>query len=107
MGRSAFLVAFAGFLLIVQVSLSQHEAAYSYRRNFITWDDLKVDWQKAWLDTRESVNRTRLIIVDKNGGGHSSTVQGAVDLVPENNSERVKIYILPGVYRCLLNFKMT
>ncbi|KAH9804171.1 Pectinesterase QRT1 [Citrus sinensis] len=99
MGRSAFLVAFAGFLLIVQVSLSQHEAAYSYRRNFITWDDLKVDWQKAWLDTRESVNRTRLIIVDKNGGGHSSTVQGAVDLVPENNSERVKIYILPGVYR--------
>ncbi|KAL9444655.1 hypothetical protein AB3S75_017777 [Citrus x aurantiifolia] len=99
MGRSAFLLAFVGFLLIVQVSLSQHEAAYGYRRNFITWDDLKVDWQKAWLDTIESVNRTRLIIVDKNGGGHSSTVQGAVDLVPENNSERVKIYILPGVYR--------
>ncbi|CAM8931252.1 unnamed protein product [Rhodiola kirilowii] len=40
-----------------------------------------------------------VIVVDQNGGGNSVSVQGAVDLVPDNNSERVKIFILPGIYR--------
>lgn len=92
-----FLLVFLAFLGVVQVSLSLNEA---YRRNFITWDDIQVDWRKLWLNTGENFNHTRLIIVDKNGAGHSATVQGAVDMVPENNAERVKIYILPGIYRC-------
>ncbi|KAL0310951.1 UNVERIFIED_CONTAM: Pectinesterase QRT1 [Sesamum angustifolium] len=55
--------------------------------NYITWDDLKVD-----------SSSNGVIVVDKSGGGDSDTVQGAVDMVPENNAQRVKIHILPGVY---------
>ncbi|KAL0301077.1 UNVERIFIED_CONTAM: Pectinesterase QRT1 [Sesamum radiatum] len=55
--------------------------------NYITWDDLKVDSLSNGV-----------IVVDKSGGGDSDTVQGAVDMVPENNAQRVKIHILPGVY---------
>ncbi|KAF7831337.1 pectinesterase QRT1-like [Senna tora] len=33
------------------------------------------------------------------GNGHSTTVQGAVDMVPIQNRDRVKIYIFPGIYR--------
>ncbi|XP_060673415.1 pectinesterase QRT1-like [Ziziphus jujuba] len=40
-----------------------------------------------------------VIVVDTNGGGNFSTVQGAIDMVPEHNTQRVKIYILPGTYR--------
>ncbi|KAK4484765.1 hypothetical protein RD792_007359 [Penstemon davidsonii] len=39
-----------------------------------------------------------VIVVDKNGRGDSVTVQGAVDMVPEQNTQRVKIQILPGIY---------
>ncbi|EPS61453.1 hypothetical protein M569_13345, partial [Genlisea aurea] len=41
----------------------------------------------------------RIIVVDQEGNGDSKTVQGAVDLVPENNEARVKILVYPGVYR--------
>ena len=41
----------------------------------------------------------RIIVVDQTGNGDSTTVQGAVDMVPQNNTERVKIYIYPGIYR--------
>ncbi|KAA8527048.1 hypothetical protein F0562_008723 [Nyssa sinensis] len=68
-------------------------------RNYITWDDMKVDANIERLDFRYERNQSRIIIVDKNGKGHAVTVQGAVDLVPEHNSQRVKIYILPGIYR--------
>lgn len=85
------------FLGGVEVGFSQSEA---YAKNYISWADLKVDEQKMGLNSRnEFVNRSRVIVVDKNGGGDSLTVQGAVDMVPEQNTERVKIYILPGIYR--------
>ncbi|KAH7859802.1 hypothetical protein Vadar_005615 [Vaccinium darrowii] len=68
--------------------------------NFITWDDMKVDLRKQRLDWREDkYNKSRVIVVDQSGHGDSVTVQGAVDMVPMHNSERVKIYILPGIYR--------
>lgn len=69
----------------------------SSRRDYITWDDLIVDGYR--LDFRDAGNQRRVLLVDKNGGGDSLTVQGAVDMVPENNAERVKIHILPGIYR--------
>ncbi|KAI3466433.1 hypothetical protein Pfo_023096 [Paulownia fortunei] len=65
-------------------------------RNFITWDDLTVGNNRFHL--RDAGNQKRVIVVDKNGGGDSVTVQGAVDMVPQNNAERVKIHVLPGVY---------
>ncbi|XP_073311738.1 pectinesterase QRT1 [Primulina huaijiensis] len=69
----------------------------SSRRDYITWDDLIVDGYR--LDFRDAGNQRKVLLVDKNGGGDSLTVQGAVDMVPENNAERVKIHILPGIYR--------
>ena len=67
---------------------------------FISWDDLKVDVERGQLEVRDSGgNRSRVIVVDRSGKGDSVTVQGAVDMVPLHNSERVKIFILPGIYR--------
>ncbi|KAB2615496.1 pectinesterase QRT1-like [Pyrus ussuriensis x Pyrus communis] len=101
MGFSVLGVCVGGFVLFflggIKVGFSQSE---SFARNYISWDDLKVDDRKLGLNTKEErVNGSRIIVVDKNGGGDSLTVQGAVDMVPEQNTERVKIYILPGIYR--------
>ncbi|GER32853.1 pectin lyase-like superfamily protein [Striga asiatica] len=72
------------------------------RRNYITWRDLKMEGPPRNFPLRDigGNNRNKLVIVvDKYGRGDSFTVQGAVDMVPENNVQRVKIHILPGVYR--------
>ncbi|PSS06038.1 Pectinesterase [Actinidia chinensis var. chinensis] len=60
---------------------------------------MKVRLQKQSLALRSERSQNRVIVVDQSGKGDSVTVQGAVDMVPERNSERVKIYILPGIYR--------
>ncbi|XVE80517.1 hypothetical protein DITRI_Ditri14bG0146500 [Diplodiscus trichospermus] len=88
----------AAFLCCFRVSLSQ---AYDvYGKIFIGWDDMKVDEDETRLSASKiDYNQSRVIVVDKNGGGDSVTVQGAIDMVPENNKQRVKIYILPGIYR--------
>lgn len=38
-------------------------------------------------------------MVSLDGKGHSRTVQGAVDMVPDGNTARVKIIIMPGTCR--------
>ncbi|KAF8051336.1 hypothetical protein N665_1744s0008 [Sinapis alba] len=84
-------------------------------KNYISWEDLRVvedvgTERKSFsvkvndnLVNQENnlapVNASRVIVVDKRGRGDSVTVQGAVDMVPDSNSQRVKILILPGVYR--------
>ncbi|KAL3503605.1 hypothetical protein ACH5RR_038054 [Cinchona calisaya] len=74
-------------------------------KNFIEWDDLSVDDDdqnnntNKGLDLNQRNPSSRVIVVDQNGGGDSLTVQGAVDLVPQQNHLRHKIYILPGIYR--------
>ncbi|XP_011097804.1 pectinesterase QRT1 [Sesamum indicum] len=75
-----------GFLVVLLVVWTGTQVVFGQycNGNYITWDDLKVD--------------DGAIVVDKNGGGDSVTVQAAVDMVPENNAHRVKIHILPGVY---------
>ncbi|XWS11340.1 hypothetical protein CRYUN_Cryun38cG0075500 [Craigia yunnanensis] len=94
----ALLTVVATFLCGFQVGLSEIDEVYG--KNFISWDDMKVDEYKTRLSiSRVDYNQSRVIVVDKNGGGDSVTVQGAIDMVPENNKQRVKIYILPGVYR--------
>ncbi|CAA0814015.1 Pectinesterase QRT1 [Striga hermonthica] len=65
---------------------------------YITWDDLTPSSNESRLSADNGENQTRIIVVNSKGGGDSLTVQGAVDMVPENNSQRVKIHILPGVY---------
>ena len=39
------------------------------------------------------------MIVAKDGSGQFDSVQAAIDAVPENNKERVYIYIKNGVYK--------
>ncbi|CAL5341595.1 unnamed protein product [Camellia sinensis] len=90
---AGFLVLFLG---IIEVGSGKSQA---YTMNYITWEDMKVDLQKERLDLNEEQNRSRVIIVDQNGKGDSVAVQGAVDMVPLLNSQRVKIYIHPGIYR--------
>ncbi|KAF3453328.1 hypothetical protein FNV43_RR03768 [Rhamnella rubrinervis] len=70
-------------------------------KDYISWDDLKVNEHKDLRSDSgdDYTEGGRVIVVDKNGGGNSRTVQGAVDMVPQHNTQRVKIYILPGIYR--------
>lgn len=132
-----------GILFFVLVSSSNNYirvnsgfVAGDFVGNFITWDDMKVDYNHRHqqhhhhhykyhlrhphhhhhndvmieeeqrnlefmgLDKNEGLQQSsRVIVVDQNGRGDSFTVQGAIDMVPNSNSQRVKIYILPGIYR--------
>ncbi|XP_010675900.2 pectinesterase QRT1 [Beta vulgaris subsp. vulgaris] len=73
--------------------------------NYITWNDIKVDelrdsMSKNEIKGKQNWNNSGIIVVDKSGKtGDSVTVQGAVDLVPYGNSQRIRILILPGIYR--------
>lgn len=102
------------FFLVVLVLCGEAKIGFANGNGgnyVITWKDLKIDYDHR-LPLRFVGNLNKLVIVvDKNGRGDSVTVQGAVDMVPENNSQRVKIHILPGVYRliqslCFLVFFM-
>ncbi|KAF2305596.1 hypothetical protein GH714_006947 [Hevea brasiliensis] len=77
MEMSVLVVVFMSFLGCFQLGLSQSEV---YMKAFITWDDMKVDEGRARLSSRDNYNRSRVIVVDKNGGGDSLTVQGAIDM---------------------------
>ncbi|KAK9099169.1 hypothetical protein Syun_026214 [Stephania yunnanensis] len=93
---SIFMLCFALFLATAEAQLSPNatnNATRDYR--YITWQDLDFGIEA----TRDTDGQgTRVIYVAKNGHGHSTTVQGAVDMVPENNNERVKIVIFAGTY---------
>lgn len=84
-------------VLLLLVCCVQVKSVGGQTRKFITWDDFTVNEQNIASDGAE-----RVIVVDQSGHGDSKTVQGAVDLVPENNTERIKIYIYPGTYRYII-----
>ncbi|KAL5548612.1 hypothetical protein UlMin_003843 [Ulmus minor] len=93
---------FGAFLLVCMVFLCEIQVGFcsSLANDYISWDDLKVDDHGVGLANGDEFrNGSRVFVVDKNGRGHSPTVQEAVDMVPEYNTQRVKIYILPGIYR--------
>ncbi|XP_019456029.1 PREDICTED: pectinesterase QRT1-like [Lupinus angustifolius] len=89
--RVVIVLCVMDFMMWAQVDLAEGGG-----RNYISWDDLKVDEQRLALKTN---NEIRVIVVDQYGKGHSKTVQGAVNMVPDYNTQRVKIYIYPGIYR--------
>ncbi|XP_059441601.1 pectinesterase QRT1 [Corylus avellana] len=100
MGLSVFSAFVVAFLVVFDGIQEGYVEVEAYPKNYISWDDMKLDVHKAGLDIREfNYERSRVIVVDKNGEGDCLTVQGAVDMVPEHNTERVKIYIHPGIYR--------
>lgn len=92
-------------MLIVEVDLAEcGKDVDDDVRSYISWEDLMVDEQRLVLRKNNVYNHNeiRVIVVDQNGNGHSETVQGAVDLVPDWNKHRVKIYIFPGIYRFVI-----
>ncbi|RZB66935.1 Pectinesterase QRT1 [Glycine soja] len=92
------LVSLVLLLKCVQV---QGDTDSDHARNFITWEDFMVDEQGITSNVGG-----RIIVVDQSGKGDSTTVQGAVDMVPQNNTERVKIYIYPGIYRFAITINL-
>ena len=92
---SAFLCGFG-------VGLSETDDVY--KKNFISWDDMKVDGHKTRLSTsRVDYNQSRVIIVDKNGGGDSVTVQGAINMVTENNKQSEDLHSSRNLQVCMYN----
>ncbi|KAG6387474.1 hypothetical protein SASPL_152664 [Salvia splendens] len=69
--------------------------------SYISWDDLKVEGEN--LQPQNAAEAKRVIVVDQTGKGDCLTVQAAVDMVPHHNPHRLKIYILPGLYREKVN----
>ncbi|KAI3769190.1 hypothetical protein L6452_00290 [Arctium lappa] len=99
--RTVFGIWVAFFLVIYG-----HNCRVKSMGKYITWDDIDIDIRDDRQKKPERFsfehgdeNGSRVIVVDQSGKGHSLTVQGAIDLVPFNNSIRFKIYILPGIYR--------
>lgn len=109
--KASWVVLFFKLMLI-----SDHFYVVEGWDNVISWDDMKLDehdymmvsrrmrrydhkWDFVALENDGDRNRNQFIVVDGNGRGDSATVQGAIDMVPESNSQRVKIYVLPGIYR--------
>jgi pectinesterase len=70
--------------------------------HFITWEDLSIEKYSSQIGVSKDQTGGRIIVVSKDGHGNSRTVQGAINMVPDGNSERVKIIIYPGVYRQVL-----
>lgn len=87
----ACCMALLGHVTVSQRSTIQHQ-------DFISWDDLSVEKYTRTMDAVDG-DASRVILVSKDGTGDSTTVQGAVDMIPDGNKERVKILINPGVYR--------
>ncbi|KAK1404976.1 Pectinesterase [Heracleum sosnowskyi] len=111
-----FVVKASWVVLFFQLMLSDQFGEVEGWDNVISWDDMRLDehdyvmvsrrmrrddhkWDFVALEDQGGRNPNRFIVVDGNGRGDSATVQGAVDMVPESNSQRVKIYVLPGIYR--------
>ncbi|KAI3856238.1 hypothetical protein MKW92_001402 [Papaver armeniacum] len=75
------------------------------QKNFITWNDctLNLMERSSFLNnsngTRKNSMGLDVIVVAKDGTGDSETLQGAIDMVPVDNTRRVKIFIRPGIYR--------
>ncbi|URE21675.1 pectinesterase [Musa troglodytarum] len=80
--------------LLGHVTVSQR----STTMDFISWDDLSVEKYTRTMDAVDG-DASRVILVSKDGTGDSTTVQGAMDMIPDGNKARVKILINPGVYR--------
>ncbi|CBI39708.3 hypothetical protein AAG906_010270 [Vitis piasezkii] len=99
MGFSGFSASLCVVGLILVLSGGGCEGKANDNLRFITWSDFTARRARPLLTVKCRNNTTKVIVVDKNGGGDSDTIQGAVDMVPVQNKQRVKIQIRPGIYR--------
>lgn len=99
MGVSGFSSSLFVVGLILVLSDGGYGGTAEDEQRFITRSDLTVRRAGPLLTLKSRDNATTIIVVDKNGRGDSDTVQGAVDMVPTPNKQRVKIHIRPGIYR--------
>ncbi|KAF3792124.1 Pectinesterase [Nymphaea thermarum] len=86
-------------LIFWLLALRTHLVDCEFSGDYISWDDLSI--HESSLGKMEGGNRekSRILVVAKDGKGDSTTVRGAIDLVPHGNARRVKIFIQSGVYR--------
>ncbi|KAF3323420.1 pectinesterase QRT1 [Carex littledalei] len=91
---------FLAVLLTILATIQTSSSFENESREFITWNDLTISNSNY---TSKAVNQaqrgSRMIVVSQDGHGDSNTVQGAIDMVSDGNSERIKILIYPGIYR--------
>ncbi|XP_031486457.1 pectinesterase QRT1-like [Nymphaea colorata] len=87
-------------LIFWLLGLGVHWVDCEFSSDYISWDDLNI-YDSSLGKMQEWGNREkgRVIVVAKGGERDTTTVQGAVDLVPHGNNQRVKIFIQSGVYR--------
>ncbi|KAL4184785.1 hypothetical protein AMTRI_Chr10g227250 [Amborella trichopoda] len=89
---------FNGFLVVLMLVLGVCRGSSS--NAYISWDDLSLGGGSDELEVgKREKGRERVIVVAQDGSGDSRTVQGAIDLVPRGNYQRVKIFIKQGFYR--------
>ncbi|KAI4366191.1 hypothetical protein MLD38_022101 [Melastoma candidum] len=101
MGGSAAISVELCFMVVVLAFLVVEAELGSalMTKDYISWDDMRVSNPRRERTNLRQVP-SKVIVVDGSGyGGDSFTVQGAIDMVPEGNSDRVKIVIRPGTYR--------
>lgn len=91
-------------MLVLFVIFTRQMGVCNTDRNLISWEDLSIEKYLGKSGSNET-DQGRVIVVSKDGKGDSKTVQGAVDLVPLWSKERVKIIILPGVYRSVTGWR--
>lgn len=85
---SSLLIFLSVFVILLQSSLSA----------FISWEDFSTS-NYSTKGVEHNQLGSGILVVSKDGSGNSKTVQGAIDMVPQGNSQRVKILIYPGIYR--------
>jgi pectin methylesterase-like acyl-CoA thioesterase len=69
---------------------------------------LKLDEKRKMKDRTAEISAIpNVLTVSQDGLSDYSTVQGAIDAVPVNNTEKVEIYIQNGVYKELVNIPKT
>ena len=91
-------------MLVLFVIFTRQMGVCNTDRNLISWEDLSIEKYLGKSGSNDT-DQGRVIVVSKDGTGDSKTVQGAVDLVPLWSKERVKIIILPGVYRSVTGWR--
>lgn len=48
---------------------------------------------------------TKRLVVNTNGSGNFNTVQGAIDFIPDNNTDRFTVYVENGTYEEIVYFR--